>query len=103
MTEDFHKLVGELDGMKTEWRTESYNDVGQIRIKVYYPEMKALETFTPTFLQSYRVNFKSDLRAIRYALGTQPPTFGNLQHEKVSLREYFGEIVAATKKKLKKG
>ena len=103
MTENVYHLVGELEGMRTEWRTESYTDVGQIKVKVYYPESKALNPITPTFWQQERINIKGNARAIRYALGAKPLKFGNLPREKVSLREFLVANLDAMKRKLKGG
>jgi len=100
MTEDLHNLVGELEGVRTEWRTESYTDMGQIKVKVYYPESRVLDPITPTAWQQERVRMKGNARAIRYALGAKPPKFENLPREKISLRDFFLENLESMKKRL---
>jgi len=103
MTADVHDLIGELGGMRTEWRIESYTDLGQIKVKVYYPESEALAPITPTIWQQERIRMRGNGRAIRYALGAKPPEFQHLPREKVSLGAYLVENLVSMKRRLTGG
>jgi class 3 adenylate cyclase len=103
ITEEAHNLVGELQGMRTEWRTESYADLGQIKVKVYYPESEALDPITPTLWQQERIRMRGNGRAIRYALGAKPPEFENLPRERVSFMAYWVENLVSMKRRLTGG
>src|SRR6266508_1614604 len=94
MTEPVHRLTGDVEGLRNEWRTESYADIGQIKIKVFYLPGQSLPVRESSFWQQQKMTIGWLNRALLNTLGQGTKRkFSHISNEKTGLSGYFFDSV----------
>jgi hypothetical protein len=79
-TEAFHQIAGDPDGISQELRTEQYEDVGQVRVRVSYPGegVRAAQGARRSLLSKLRMSWRNDVYYLRRLFQRAPRPFQNL-------------------------
>jgi hypothetical protein len=91
MTEEFFQLSGGMTGIESERRTESYDDVGELAVRVYYPVVDEIDLNKRAPLSA---RIKQDMQFTKYTFSRlfgkkERPQFRNLPEEKIEWRGMF--------------
>jgi hypothetical protein len=79
-TEAFHQLAGEPEGIRQERRTEQYEDIGPVNVRVFYPTEKSgpAKAARRSLLSKLRMSWRNDAYALRRIFQRAPRAFQNL-------------------------
>jgi hypothetical protein len=79
-TEAFHQIAGGPEGIHQELRTEQYEDIGQVRVRVSYPGegVRAASTVRRSLLSKLRMSWRNDVYYLRRLFQRAPRPFQNL-------------------------
>jgi hypothetical protein len=79
-TEAFHQLAGEAGGIRQEQRTEQYEDIGSVNVRVFYPAEKSAPAAAAkrSLLSKLRMSWRNDVYALRRLFRRPARTFRNL-------------------------
>jgi Protein of unknown function (DUF2652) len=79
-TEEFHKLAGPAEGTRQEQRTEQYQDIGKVTVRVFYPgEQTGPAKAAPrSLLSKLRMSWRNDVYALRRMFRRSSRPFQNL-------------------------
>jgi hypothetical protein len=79
-TEAFHQLAGQSPGIRHEERTEQYEDVGSVKVHVFYPAERSgpAKAAKRSLLAKLRMSWRNDAYAIKRLFQRAPRAFSNL-------------------------
>jgi hypothetical protein len=79
-TEAFNQIAGDPDGVRQEVRTEQYEDVGPVRVRVSYPGEGAwtAQGVRRSLLSKLRMSWRNDVYYLRRLFQRAPRAFQNL-------------------------